>query len=202
MKTKITENNYKQIVLKRAIISCWILLAICFFIKIFGGNFFNIVCNNEKFINFCTFIDTNWLYFAIAFMFYYTSTMIYILAVTRSKFTLKNFLLITACCICSYSTKFISTTIGLIADYVLIYFGLCLYLALKNGIKPKKAILLVLFGFVLNNVFQLISLFVKDLGLFKIMVNNSLIQIIFMLDYYIMLVLAYLYVIQINNKEK
>lgn len=193
MKTKINENNYKQIVLKRAIISCWVLLAICFFIKIFGGNFFNIVCNNEKFINFCTFIDTNWLYFAIAFMFYYTSTMIYILAVTKSKFTLKNFLLITACCICSYSTKFISTTIGLIADYVLIYFGLCLYLAIKNGIRPKKAILLVLFGFVLNNVFQLLSLFIRNLGTFKILNEASVICMIFNIDYFIMLILYLLY---------
>ena len=55
MKNKkiITPENYKEIMLKRGIISCWILLAICLIIKICGGNYFAIVCNSENFINFC-----------------------------------------------------------------------------------------------------------------------------------------------------
>lgn len=38
-KEVVTEDNYKQIVLKRMIIICWVILFVCFIIKIFGGDF-------------------------------------------------------------------------------------------------------------------------------------------------------------------
>ena len=43
----------KERYLKRVIIVCWIALAICFGIKLFGGNLFEIMCNNENFIKVC-----------------------------------------------------------------------------------------------------------------------------------------------------
>ena len=74
-KLVVNEDNYKRIVLKRMIIVCWILLAICFGIKLFGGNFFNIICTNEKFIEVCNFIDNTAWFHVISFIFFYSSTM-------------------------------------------------------------------------------------------------------------------------------
>ena len=37
-----TKDKYNRVI-KRSIILCWIALAICFIVKIFGGNFFEIV---------------------------------------------------------------------------------------------------------------------------------------------------------------
>ena len=39
----VTNDNYKQKVLQRMILVCWIILLICFVIKLFGGNFFAFV---------------------------------------------------------------------------------------------------------------------------------------------------------------
>ena len=54
---KTTDKNYKPVVIKRCIIACWILLGICLVIKLFGGNYFAILCTNERFIAVCNFVD-------------------------------------------------------------------------------------------------------------------------------------------------
>ena len=56
--------NLKAI--KRAIILCWVLLAVCFAIKLFGGNWFEIVCANEHFIKFCDFIDRAYINYPLS----------------------------------------------------------------------------------------------------------------------------------------
>lgn len=42
-----TKDKYNRVI-KRSIILCWIALAICFIVKIFGGNFFEIVVHNDR----------------------------------------------------------------------------------------------------------------------------------------------------------
>ena len=42
-----TRDKYNRVI-KRSIILCWIALAICFIVKIFGGNFFEIVVHNDR----------------------------------------------------------------------------------------------------------------------------------------------------------
>lgn len=40
----------------------WVVLICCFIVKLFGGNYFEIVCENENFVMICNFIDNNfWL---------------------------------------------------------------------------------------------------------------------------------------------
>ena len=56
MEQKLNKEKY----IKRVIIVCWVALAICFVIKLFGGNFFQIICENETFIAICEFCDNNW----------------------------------------------------------------------------------------------------------------------------------------------
>ena len=42
-----TKDKYNRVI-KRSIILCWIALAICFIVKILGGNFFEIVVHNDR----------------------------------------------------------------------------------------------------------------------------------------------------------
>ena len=53
------EKLNKQKFIKRVIIGAWITLALCFVIKLFGGNFFNIICENENFIAVCNYADNH-----------------------------------------------------------------------------------------------------------------------------------------------
>lgn len=62
-----TKDKYNRVI-KRSIILCWIALAICFIVKIFGGNFFEIVVHNDRFTAVCgfcqkSFILTNIVYY-------------------------------------------------------------------------------------------------------------------------------------------
>ena len=72
------DKDYKEIILKRAIILCWILLIICFIIKLCGGNYFNIMCNNENFIRFCNFIENSIIkYIIYLFSFIFSSYLLF-----------------------------------------------------------------------------------------------------------------------------
>ena len=78
LKVATNEDNYKEIVLKRAINLCWFLLFVCFIIKIFGGNFFNIVCEKENFVKLCNYIDSRWLYYLWIYKLYGCRLYLYI----------------------------------------------------------------------------------------------------------------------------
>lgn len=202
-KVATNEKTYKEVVLRRAIIVCWFLLAICFMVKIFGGNFFNIICENKTFIKICNYIDNSWLYYVIMFLNYCLTTSLYVIGVIgKTKLNIKEFLIIILFLIICYGFKFVSVNLALFTDMILMMFICPLILLRLNKISFKKSIIRILIGFILFNLFQIISMFIKNLGLFKIMENNTLIQLIFCLDYYIMLILYVLYSKKILNKKE
>lgn len=189
----VTEDNYKEIVLKRAIILCWIMLAICFVIKIFGGNFFNIVCNNEKFIEVCEFFDNSWIYSLLAYIsFMLTSILLLIIVRDDKRLFTKNTLLFIIVVSIYWIFKLLveleyiklSVVVMSFIDYPVLYLILLLFTK-----KPLKSVIAV----ILMVVFTMISVFIKNIGLTNKITNSSLITLIFMLDYYIMLILTFLY---------
>lgn len=201
-KIVITKDNYREIMYKRAIILCWFLLGLSFVIKICGGNFFNIVCNNKNFVKVCNFLNNNFGYYIVTFIFYYISTFIFYYTTGYSKrINKKIVLIITLSIIISFVSRYISLRLGQIFDYLL-FFITCFILCKYAQYSLKESILRILSGFLLNNIFQLISMFVKNLGIFEILVSNLLIQIIFCIDYYIMLILFMLYSIKINLRKE
>ena len=70
---------------KTLITSCWVVLLCCFIVKLLGGNFFVIVCENEKFIKFCEYCNTDDMYWVISSVVYTVSTTIYLMAVCKFK---------------------------------------------------------------------------------------------------------------------
>ena len=189
----VTKDNYKQIVLKRMIILCWILLAVCFVVKIFGGNFFNIVCQNERFIKVCEYIDENvWLQYVIGCISTLTLHTLYLLAISKHLwFTRKRefWIVLSSILICT-AVKLYDSNIGLIAD---IWQYFILPILIKNPFTNLIYFVRILYAYFLAFIFQLISIITKGLVIDFTTNNSFLIAIIFMLDILIMNSLYYLY---------
>ena len=192
-----TATDTTREVLKRMIILCWVILAVCFVVKIFGGNFFNIVVNNERFIRVCNYVENTFLYYVIGFLFYYANGLFILLAMKRELTPTNKELLF-------YS---LFTIILFAIQYTFKYIG---FLEISMIITTIRYILLPLFVFkvklkdviiinVFDLVFQLISSFVKSIDVSNTIADKFLIVIIFLIDYYIMVFLLYLY--RYYNKE-
>ena len=108
------------------------------------------------------------------------------------------FVILTLC----YLTKFISLILGLFVDYIFYFMIFCPFMCRLNGYKLKQCFIRSFIGLVLMNLFQLMSIFVKGLSVFKINYNNSLIQQILNIDYFILLILYMLYSLKINMEMK
>ena len=172
---------------KTLIISCWAVLLCCFVVKLLGGNFFEIVCENEKFIRFCEFVDGNILKYVISFILYFISTYIYFLAIIKNKVSKKKHIIIIITLILWWFIKLLLNN----AQAIIFVLDI-LYMILIPIIINKKIWLFSIISFFLNLAFQLISLLTKNIGI-KFVDDSMFIAIIFNIDYYIMILLFYLY---------
>lgn len=187
----------KERYLKRVIIVCWVALGICFGIKLFGGNLFEIMCENENFIKVCEYADNHfWAKYLISTVNTIVSIFLYTLAICgKPKFTKKETIVVISTALVNAIIKSFSTIIGLVFDVWQIVVMPALF-TLKNPKKHYKIIISVVLLF----AFQAISMFVKNLG-FQILDENKgiLISFIYSIDVNIMLCLYYFYS---NLKEK
>jgi len=199
-KVAITMDNYKQIMLKRAIITCWIVLIICFIIKIFGGNFFAIVCNNERFIKVCEYIDNSILRYIEGYITYIESSLILLLIISDDKrvFTINNLLYLISCTL-YWAIKIlielnvieISTLLYNIIDFAILYILLIIF---------GRKYLYSLIAIALMLIFTIISAITKNIGIDGSITESSVVANIFLIDYYIMLILTYLYSIKLRRR--
>lgn len=183
------KNDNRASVLRRSIYMCWGYLLACFLIKIFGGNLFTIICNDKNFINICNIIEKSFiLKLIIGSMSTLYCELLFILAILqKNKPTKFQFLLILTSAIVTVTIKLISQNIGYIAD---IWQMIILPFLLLNN---KKYWWKIILGNIYIFIFQLISLYTKNLCINNISINSFLIQILFMIDIYIMYLLYYLY---------
>ena len=172
---------------KTLIISCWVVLLCCFVVKLLGGNFFEIVCENEKFIRFCEFVDGNILKYVISFIMYMVSAFIYMLAVVRNQTSNKRKIIAFGLYSVLWTIKLIGYDMPIIVTIVE-FIGVIGIPILMN----KKYWEMSLIGCGLNLLFQLISLITKNVEL-NYVDDSMFIAIIFNIDYYIMIILFYLY---------
>lgn len=186
--------------IKRAIVLCWIMLVACFAIKLFGWNWFEVVCTNEHFSNFCQFVDNHWfLYYPIGLMLYVASTSWIILSCSNiSEPTTKEVFAILCSLAVVWSMQFVSTNVKTIielANTILLPIILILRRNKELGIKQtlKKNWYRGIVGYILVLSFQFISLITRNVGI-KYTDDSTLITLMLMFDYYIMVALFYLYV--------
>ena len=178
----------KKNIYKVLIKSCWILLIFCFALKLLFGNLFAISVESQNFIAFCEWLDTHWLKYVISTIVYVPSGYLLYLCVSNQKVgkDLWLLLLLLPCSILKWKITIIGIVIELFIGFIL---------PLIKDIKKWKY---VLFGNIAIILFQQVSLFVKNLNWY---IDNSsmLIALIYQIDYYIMLVLYYLY---INHRKE
>ena len=177
---------------KTLITACWIVLICCFIVKLLGGNWFEIACNNEKFIAFCNTYKNTIIEYIIGFITYTTTATLYYLALFKRKwYVKKDIIWIVLISIFAIVKRiFIKYQLLLGLTEILIIIGFPIILDIKKWYRP-----IIAYG--LTFVFQLISLLTKNIGI-KVIDDNFIVSLIFSIDYYIMLILYYLYA----NKEE
>lgn len=200
-KNKITEENYKEVVLKRSIIICWVLLAICLVIKLFGGNFFGIVCTNEKFVKFCEYCDTSFIRYIIYFIIFMFESIFLILTISPSmKLGNKRFIFYCISCIAFWIVKVlyefgkiqISSTLANIIPIVVLYLLLAVF-----SKRPFMSVIIIIY----QTALSVISSLIKNIGFGTTLTNSFLVASIFAIDYYILIVLTLLYSKKIYKKK-
>lgn len=182
MKEVVTEDNYKRKSLGRAITLCWTLLIVCFVVKLFGGNFFAYIGESKV----ANYIEQHfWLLTLVQFVFYFIGTYILLLITYKGKRKVINIISIIVMFIVKVLvfTYIIPEEFSYTAEAV----GLIL-LPIILGINWKYAI----FVQVEVLLFQVISLFTKNLSIFNFP-DTEITAYMYMIDYYIMLMLSYLY---------
>lgn len=177
---------------KTLITACWIVLICCFIVKLLGGNWFEIACNNDKFIAFCNTYKNTIIEYIIGFITYTTTATLYYLALFKRKwYVKKDIIWIVLISIFAIVKRiFIKYQLLLGLTEILIIIGFPIILDIKKWYRP-----IIAYG--LTFVFQLISLLTKNIGI-KVIDDNFIVSLIFSIDYYIMLILYYLYA----NKEE
>ena len=73
---------------KTLITACWIVLICCFIVKLLGGNWFEIACNNEKFIAFCNTYKNTIIEYIIGFITYTTTATLYYYTLSQTNYHL------------------------------------------------------------------------------------------------------------------
>ena len=186
----------KARLLRRVIIISWITLALCFVVKIFGGNLFEIMCNNPNYKALCDYLDTHiWFEFLIAILSSMLVETLYLLAIIQKlKFTKIQFIItfISVCISCTI--KILFTKYGIIADIWITLILPILFLG-----KNYNKYICVLFAILFSLGFQIISLLVRNLAI-EIIDYNTFISLIYNIDVYLMSFLYYLY--RNTKKEK
>lgn len=179
----------KARLLRRAIVISWITLALCFVIKIFGGNFFEIMCENPNYKALCEYADSHlWCKYILAVCSSMICQCLYELAILQKyKFSKIEFLLTTVSVFATCLVKLYNSKVGIVLDFWVLLF-LPIILIGKDYKKYWNALVGVIFNF----SFQLISIVVKNLAI-VVIDDSTFISLIYMIDIYIMCFLYYLY---------
>lgn len=185
---------------KQVIIVCWIALAICFGIKLFGGNLFEIMCENENFIKVCEYADNHvWADFVLSSLYCFVSMYFLVLAMCgKYKYERWELIMLIATILIGTIIKIYSGVLGVIFDIWQMIVMPCIF-TIKKTSRHK----FVLLGNILLLVFQMASIYIKNIDYIIVTDYGLLIGIIYSLDVLLMIFIYYLYSnVLVNRKEK
>ena len=156
----------------------------------------------------CDFVDNNKAaYYLVGVLMYVASTSWIILACSKiTEPTNKELIVIVSSLIVVWASQFVSITLKTILEIVnTVFMPIFLNLLNSNFVCKAKTIkrtwYLGIIGYILVFVFQLISLFTRNIGI-KYTHDSSLTTLILMIDYYIMIIMYYLYVKKSKEGKK
>lgn len=197
MEQKLDKKKYLQ----RVIIVSWIALIICFVIKLFGGNLFEIVCTNETFIAICDYADTHlWANYLISALYCFISLYFFTLAIMqKTKYKAWQLIILILTVLGGTALKIWNSTYGLYFDIWQFIIMPAIFLS-----KQFKKYLNIIIANVSLIVFQLISMYVKDIEIGTILGDSVLVGTIYSIDILLMVILyfAYVNIISKDNNHK
>lgn len=176
------------------IVVSWILFIICLVLKLFGGNWFELGTSNTKFISFCEYVDnTLWLKKTLAVVIcLFTTYPVYCIMLNEQK--PKPIISITLIVLTIFKSL-ISWYNSIISFCLDVFILLILMTILNRNFKRNIVCFLIL------NALQIMTLLLRnlDFGFGNFINGNSFVeQSIYQVDYYLMILLFYLY----NFKRK
>lgn len=189
----------KERYLKRVIIVCWIALGICFGIKLFGGNLFEIMCANENFIKVCEYADNHfWAYYLINALYCFVSLYFFTLAICGKKsFRKWELFVVIATVIVGTLVKYFNQYVGLVFD---VWQGIIMPCVFT--IKTPKKHIYVIPANIMLFVFQAVSMFVKNVDFGVLTDKGLLVSMIYSIDVLIMILLYFCYSNVIEERRK
>lgn len=195
MKDKEKLSMYVDIT-RTTIILCWVVLIAFWCLKLFGGNWFEIMVENENFVAFSEIVQNTWVKYLVSFFTIFIANY-FVFGAISEKFYFKGKLLFIVMGLI-FSIWFVSNFINF--ANIKVWFGyivLITYsLLYQKGFKKSYGFLAIL----LELIFTVLSMLTRNIEV-QIM-NNYLIGFILSIDVYIMFALYYLYINLKNlNKE-
>lgn len=174
-------------VTKIAIVLCWLSLFYFWALKIFGGNFFEIMVKNENFLKFSQAVQNTWLKYLVSLLTMSASYYLMFCAVVQRFFPNINQLMFL---IASVSTNWFIINFVDVTFLKTIYGYITIILAgILFNKGYKKSFGFIAFG--LDFVFSSISMLTRNISLGHI--TNYLAVLILIVDMYIMTIVYYLY---------
>jgi hypothetical protein len=188
----------KERYLKRVIVVCWIALAICFGIKLFGGNLFEIMCENENFIKVCEYADNHfWANYILYLPYSFVSLYFFTLSVMqKTSYTKSQLIILIITVSLGVFVKLISSVLGFIFDI----WQMIIMPAIFTIKSPPKHLWIIPANILLM-AFQLISMFVKNVEIGILTNKGVLISMIFSIDVLLMLIIYFGYMNTKNIKK-
>jgi hypothetical protein len=189
IKNKIDKDRLQMYVsvTKIAIVLCWLSLFAFWTVKKFGGNWFEIMVENENFIKFSNAVQNTWLKYLVSFITIAVCNFLMIGAIIQ-KFCFRGVDLV----LISIST----ITIWIVANFITLpvlklTYGYSIFTLIgiikQRGWKKTFGLISVAFDF----VFSTISMITRNINVEVL--SNYMIAIIGSIDLYIMYGLYYLY---------
>ena len=193
-KQRQAEKKVNKNALRTAIIISWVVLAVCFIIKLFGGKYFEIATSNSTFSKVCAFVDNHlWLQDIIAFFTSLLATILVNLAVLQRKwFTVKQLLIVLVFDIFAFVFVILGDFFDSLAMDIVGFIASLLPVCICPMILSKKPVRSII-ALLLYIAFQIVSMIVKGLSITGNSPDNTLVALIFTIDFYIMLILYYLH---------
>lgn len=175
---------------------CWISLFAFWAIKLFGGNFFEIVVQNENFIAFSDLVQNTWLKYLVSFITIAVAKYLTFGAICQ-EFTFKGkqlLFVIISIIFVWYCANFSNN------EFIIMYGGYITFVLASAIYQKRWKKLLGFLAIALEIVFALVSMITRNLPI-EVM-SNYLVTAIFIFDLYLMTALYYLYSNLIKMKKE
>ena len=163
----------------------WALLLICLIIKLLGGNWFELSAENSNFNKFCNYVDkTKWLKIVIGCIIYLISGYFVISVILNNKIKLKHIAMFYPLMITKAIISWYNNDISYILEMLII---VILPIILTRNWKRVLIFNVIILGL------QIITIFIRNMSVGFNDNNTFIVQFLYQIDYYIMLILIYLY---------